>query len=652
MGVLSGQRSETKKSPVSATRAFGLSSRTKLAWRAWVFTAALAGVFFGVSSAAQAVDVVTYHYDNLRTGWNNKESKLTPSSIGGSNFGMIFMATLDAASAPQSLLATGVQITGQGKHDVVYVATANNSVYGFDAVSGSPLVSVNLGAPPPKSAFPKAESSGILSTPVMDLKAHLIYVISCTYENSAVVYRLHALDIGTLQDAMPSQVVAGSALLDDGSAVQFQADVQRQRPALLEANGNIYAAFGSFGDLAEDVSRGWLLGWNAANLAPLAANQLTNHLTSSPGDCWHHGTGPCFLTSIWMSGFGPAADEHGNVYFVTANSDSGSYSPPDNIQESAVKVSGDLTQLLDYFTPREVDKWDTNDTDFGSGGITLLPKQSGKIPNLAVAAGKSGTMYLLNRDNMGKHRESPRSSGVAHVDIGGCWCGQSYFKGSDGIARIASGGGHKVEIWQVVASPQIGLKLEAVSAALPSGQDPGVITSVSSKGTTANTAIVWAVSRPLANHGSVTLFAINPADGSTLFSAPIGHWLKSDQNANLVPVVANGRVYVGVDKYLFAFGLGGGPVRAVASSDEEPRVESNEVHGTVVAIDGSSIILKTRSGRQVSVDRSYADKSDRSAPVFVGHAVGVDGYYDKAHTLHAKIIFRAKDSPAMWPTDK
>ena len=59
---------------------------------------------------------------------------------------------------------------------------------------------------------------------------------------------------------------------------QFNATYQRQRPGLLEANGNIYAGFGSFCDFSASMSRGWLLGWQAGSLTPLAANRLNDTL--------------------------------------------------------------------------------------------------------------------------------------------------------------------------------------------------------------------------------------------------------------------------------------------------------------------------------------------------------------------------------------
>jgi outer membrane protein assembly factor BamB len=588
----------------------------------------------------------------MRTGWNRHERSLTPATVGSPNFGMLFSVSLDATAAPQPLLANGIEFGNAGRHNAVYVATANNSVYAFDAGNGTLLVSVNLGAPPPPSAFPQAETVGITSTPVIDIRRGLIYVVSCTYENASVTYRLHALELSTLIDAIPPVVVSASARLANGAATQFQSDVQRQRPALLEANGNIYAAFGSFGDLKGDVTRGWLLGWDALSLVPLRTNELTNRLSSSPGDCYRQGSPPCFLSTIWMSGFGPAADRHGNVIFATANSDPGSYAPPKNVQESAVKISGDLSRVIDYFTPYQLNAWDEHDADFGSGGVTLFPSQPGPIPNMAVAAGKSGMMYLLNRDNMGKHVNGPPDNVITEVTIGRCWCGQSYFEGPDGIGRVVTSGGANVIVWKLLTSPDVALKRDSVSAALPSGQDPGFFTSVSSDGRAAHTAIVWAVTRPQTDGGSVTLLAINPVNGSTIFSSSFGSWPSANHNANLVPMVANGRVYVAVDTNLFAFGLGGGKVEAATSPGAEPRVASNEVYGTVESVRGSRFEIQTRSGQKLAVDASDAMKQHLSARIVVGGALGIDGHYDNSHTLHAQVIFRAKASPALWHADK
>jgi hypothetical protein len=109
-------------------------------------------------------------------------------------------------------------------------------------------------------------------------------------------------------------LVKASATLSNGTSYEFQPSASRQRPALLLANGNVYAGFGSFCDLAANRSRGWVLGWQAGTLTPLASNQLNNKLARD--------LDAFFLSSVWMSGYGLAsAGPNGDIYFITGNSD-------------------------------------------------------------------------------------------------------------------------------------------------------------------------------------------------------------------------------------------------------------------------------------------------------------------------------------------
>jgi hypothetical protein len=121
-------------------------------------------------------------------------------------------------------------------------------------------------------------------------------------------YRLHALDLGSPSDRVAPKLVTASHTLTNGTTFTFNATYQRQRPALLLANGSIYAGFGSFCDLSANVSRGWLPGWTAGSLAPFPSNQLLDQQPTSPDTF--------FLSSIWMSGYGLATDDAGNILFV------------------------------------------------------------------------------------------------------------------------------------------------------------------------------------------------------------------------------------------------------------------------------------------------------------------------------------------------
>jgi hypothetical protein len=510
--------------------------------------------------AAAQTAVTTYHNDNYRTGWNSTETVLTPANVKPSQFGLLETVTLDDQVDAQPLLVPGVNITAgnnQGTHDVVYVVTGNDTVYAIDANVGTVLLSNHLGTPVnrPLGCGNNGPHVGIDSTPVIDTSSSTLYLIAYTENSNVPTYTLHALNLGNLTDTLTPVVVAGSHTLTDGTTYSFNATYQRQRPGLLEANGNIYAGFGSFCDFDANVSRGWLLGWNAATLAPLSANEIFDTQVTSPDNF--------FLTSIWMSGYGLAADDEGNILFVTGNSDySGTtYDGVTNIQESVVKVAANLSSVLDLFTPSNVGSLDQSDNDFGSGGILVLPDQPGSTPHLAVAAGKDGRMFFMNEDDLGGY--SPNKNNVLGTyQIGGCWCGQSYFVDpSDGLARVVSSGNRQVEVWKLQTSPTPKLLPVARSAELTGGaQDPGFFTSVSSNGT-AN-PIIWALSRPVSSqNNSISLYAFNPestgASLAPIFKITAGAWPNLGGNSNLVPVVANGKVYVASNKELKIFGLKG-----------------------------------------------------------------------------------------------
>lgn len=507
--------------------------------------------------------VTTYHNDNYRTGWNSNETILTPSNVIKATFGLQHSVALDDQVDAQPLVIPGVMITAgqyQGTvHDVAYVATEGNTVYAIDVHSGTVLLNPNFGTPVhyPLGCNNNGPNVGINSTPVIDPGANTLYVMIYTQDKSGPNYRLHALDLGSLTDKVSPQLVTASHALSDGSTFTFNAKYQRQRPGLLLANGSIYAGFGSFCDLSANLSRGWLLGWTAGTLAPFPSNQLLDVQVSDPDTF--------FLSSIWMSGYGLAADDAGNILFVTGNSDANTYDGVTNIQESVVKISPTLTTVLDLFTPSNQVSLDQGDVDFGSGGVMILPDQPGSLPHLAVAAGKDGNMYFMNEDNLGGY--SPNQNNVLGTySVGGCWCGESYYLDASG-GHVVSSGGYNVEVWQVQTSPSPALKTLKTSAYINGLQDPGFFTSVSSNGN--SNQVVWAISRPqTVGEYPLFLYAFNPNFGKTtlkrLYRAKAGFWPNKGGNSNLVPTVANGQVFVASNKLLDIFGLLGGNAKTQA----------------------------------------------------------------------------------------
>jgi hypothetical protein len=456
-------------------------------------------------------------------------------------------------------------------------------------------------------------------------------------------------------------VVSATHTLSDGKTeYSFTAGSSRQRPALLEANGNIYAGFGSFCDINANVSRGWMLAWNATTLAPVTQKQLNNQVLSvnSPNDF--------YLTSIWMSGYGPSSEGSGNVFFVTGNSDpSGTTydkTKAVNLSESVIEISSTLNQIVSYFSPTDagadVAELDQNDEDFGSGGVMLLPKQPGSDPNLAVAAGKAGIMYLMKTGSLGGENSG---NVVGEYSVGGCWCGPSFFTGSDGIGRVVSSGGNNINVWKVQTSPSTALVADPdfTSPSVSGAQDPGFFTSVSSNGTTSGSAVIWAVGRPYNSTNDVTLYAFNAASGAQLYSGVAGNWPNTTGNANIVPMVANGKVYVASYRMLSIFGVGAAVDALIPASQfvrvaapVQPALSPHQISGFVRKISGTSVVIEARDGKQITADLTEAIARHAAIQAVAGEPVLARGDYDSHGILQAVSFLHAKPQPVLWRPDR
>ncbi len=354
-----------------------------------------------------SVNVLTAHNDNNRDGLNAAETALTPADVNSSQFGKLFSVPVDGQVYAQPLYVSALAIPGQGTHDVVFVATEHDSVYAFDADSGALLwhdsfIDPAAGITPVSAQNYNSDAIlpeiGITGTPVIDLSTDTMYLVAATQETSGsttnFVQRLHALDITTGAEKFGGPVVIQASVPgsgDGGSTVSFVAQYQLQRAGLLLENGVVYIGWSSHGD-ATPV-HGWVTGYSASTL------QLVTVFNTSPNTQ---------LNTIWMSGGGLAADANGHVYFVTGNgpisSTSNGFNPAAGDYAETVlnlATSGGLS-VSDYFTPSNWQALDAVDEDFGSGGVVLFDQPGATDPDLLVTAGKAGTIYLINRDNMGQ----------------------------------------------------------------------------------------------------------------------------------------------------------------------------------------------------------------------------------------------------------
>src|ERR1700721_2918688 len=123
---------------------------------------------------AGQTNVLTYHNDVARTGQYLGETTLTPSNVNSTTFGKLFQVTLDGVVDAQPLYVAGVAIANQGTHNVLIVATENDSLYALDADSGEQLWHVALlrageTASDDRSCSQVTPTIGITSTPVIAL---------------------------------------------------------------------------------------------------------------------------------------------------------------------------------------------------------------------------------------------------------------------------------------------------------------------------------------------------------------------------------------------------------------------------------------------------------------------------------------------------
>src|SRR5207302_1159003 len=117
----------------------------------------------------------------------------------------LFANPVDGQVYAQPLYVANVVIPNQGIHNVVYVATENNTVYAFDAdTHGAPLwqtsLSINGGTAVPSSDVNCPDVVpviGVTGTPVIDPTTNTLYVVAKTKEGPSYFQRLHALDIAT-----------------------------------------------------------------------------------------------------------------------------------------------------------------------------------------------------------------------------------------------------------------------------------------------------------------------------------------------------------------------------------------------------------------------------------------------------------------------
>ncbi len=507
----------------------------------------------GVASTS-TVDVVTHHYDAARTGTNTQETILTPANVNSTTFGKVAEFSVDGQIDGQILYLHQVAIPGAGNKNVLYFATENDSVYAVDAdsISGTSATVLWKTRTLPAGEVPLTPSDagcgyinpvGIMSTPVIDRSRNAIYVVASSKDGSGnVSHRLHALDLTTGAELFggPTTITAtfpGTGGNSSGGTVTFLTKAQQERAALLESNGTIYTSWSGYDGDCGNYSA-WVISFSADTLARTGAIDLV------PGTA---GAG------IWLGGGGPAGDAAGNVYFPTGNAFGGNTPGIKNdYGDTFVKLGPSVPlAVADYFAPSNAISNDNLDADFGSAAALLLPDNlvdsGGVARNLAVVAGKDGSMYVVDRGNMGQYSAIANNVYQAFASDGhDNFSSPIYFNG-----RVYIGpSGLPLRAFTIT---QAKLSASPTSQTAFTFGSNGTVPSASANGT-AN-GIVWALDRESRNflaYDATDLTKLlydssTAAGGRDSFSNVGGHFI--------TPMVANGRVYFGTGSTVAVFGL-------------------------------------------------------------------------------------------------
>ncbi len=514
--------------------------------------------------------VFTYHNNLSRDGTNQQEYALTTANVSSSSFGKLFSCQADGAIYAQPLWVANV-IVGGVKRNVVIVATQHDSVYAFDA-DAKPCVTLwhaNLldtahggGAgetPVPSGGTGSLVGSGygdiqpevgVTGTPVIDPATNIVYVVSKSVNASTQFFqRLHALDITTGSEKLNGNkpVVISASVPGDGDGssggnVPFDPQNENQRSGLTLLNGVIYIAWASHED--HDPYHGWVLGYDASTLAPIPSAVFNSTPNAVTGFTYSRG-------GIWMSGGAPAADSS-SLYLITGN---GSYDGKTNFSDSIIRLGTSTgLKMQDWFTPSDQSFLDSADLDLGSGGAVVLVDLPAPAPitHLLIGGGKAGSgktgeIYLLNRDLLG---------GFTTTDAGAV---QMFPLGSNIFSTpafwqnrlyVAGAGG---PLTSFTFNPTTGLFTNVSTPSQTSAifSFPGASPSISSQAAT--NGIVWVVDSSA--YCTPQSGACGPAILRAYDAVNLSHelWDSSQGSGNAasnavkftVPTVANGKVYIG-----------------------------------------------------------------------------------------------------------
>jgi len=388
----------------------------------------------------------------------------------GGNFARTSVDTGDpvVARAPVAAWTSGVPdgpVYGEPLiyRNGVFVATENDTVYGFSATSGSPLWPPDhLATPAPSSSLPCGDirpTVGITSTMVIDPSTGVLFASAETFSKGAVGHYLFAIDSST-----------GKVLWSRDIDQSWSSATQLQRAGLGLSDGNVLVGFGgNYGDCGD--YNGWVLAVPESGGADILKYRVP---TARQG-------------AIWAPG-GITVDSSGDVFVATGN---GSARPEQAFDHgnSVIELSPQLDELQ-YFAPTNWAQDNVDDADLGSNAPVLLG--DGRL----FVIGKQATAYLLNVASLGGINGGAASLGVCSSTGASAYLAPHVYvvcNSQGSIAQVLVGPTGSLSRGWTWASPTGGASSPTMAA-----------------------GVLWTI-----DAGASTLYGIDPSSGTTRFSVAL-----------------------------------------------------------------------------------------------------------------------------------
>jgi outer membrane protein assembly factor BamB len=501
-------------------------------------------------------NLLTVHNNLARLGQNAFETKLTTTNVNSVTFGKLFQAALDGVVDAEPLYVGGIPIPGQGTHNLLIVATENDSLYALDADTGAEIWKTAL-VPAGETASADGGCTqvvpqiGITSTPAIEFKTGSTEgaVLAVAMSKDAFgeyhhrLYKVNLTGGKTLASVEIAAKYPGTGIESNGTVDIFNPAQYKERSGLLLLNGVVYLSWASHCDRLPFT--GWIMGYDANTLAETTVLNITPNGEAG---------------AMWGSGAGFAADANGFIYAGAGN---GTFDTALNAEGFPMKAdfgnaflklstAGNQLRVVDYFTMYNTNRESDGDRDLGSGGVMVLPDMTdvqGVVRHLAITAGKDNNIYVVDRDNMGKF--NPENNAAIYQELplvlpGGIFSMPAYF---GGLVYFGSVRG-PIRAFQFNKAMLSAAPVSTTATVFPY---PGATPSISSNGSL--NAILWAVE----NASPAVLHAYTAQNlAQELYNtnqAANGRDQFGNGNKFMVPAIVNGKVYVGTPNGVAAFGL-------------------------------------------------------------------------------------------------